>query len=170
MSDLRSPTGQFLPGHPGPRKTRHGHCANGRPSPTYASWESMWARCTSETHPVFHRYGGRGIVPCERWRSFEAFLADMGERPAGTTLDRIDNNKGYSPGNCRWATAAEQAANKRNNIRITIAGVTRIAAEWARERGLDRFTVFKRIQRGWDPVEAVTIGVRSRGHSERGAS
>ena len=92
---------------------RHGHAIGGKPSPTYRSWTAMIARCTYPSQPQYESYGGRGISVCERWRSFDNFLADMGERPAGTTLDRIDNDGTYEPGNCRWATPTEQQTNKR---------------------------------------------------------
>lgn len=81
-------------------------------SRTYVSWQHMKTRCSDPKHPSFHRYGGRGISVCERWLSFENFLADMGERPAGRTLDRVDNDRGYEPGNCRWATPKEQVNNR----------------------------------------------------------
>ena len=80
---------------------------------TYRSWCDMIQRCTNPRRDNYERYGGRGITVCERWMTFANFLADMGERPDGTSIDRIDNYRGYEPGNCRWATAIEQAQNKR---------------------------------------------------------
>ena len=80
---------------------------------TYRSWESMQARCTNPKMIKYLYYGGRGIKVCERWRSFSNFLADMGERPIGRTIDRTNNDGNYEPGNCRWATPKEQSANQR---------------------------------------------------------
>ena len=86
-------------------------------TPTYYSWGGMIARCTNKKHNRYKYYGARGITVCDRWRLFENFLADMGVRPEGLTLDRIDNDKGYMPGNCRWATAIVQANNKQKHRR-----------------------------------------------------
>ena len=99
------------------RSTKHGHSARGRLSPTYISWAAMWGSCTHPSVNSFKDYGGRGITVCERWENFENFLADMGSRPSPKhSIDRINNDGNYEPGNCRWATLKEQAANKRPRL------------------------------------------------------
>lgn len=92
------------------RATKHGHAA--RVSPEYRTWTGMVQRCTNPRAANFAKYGGRGIGVCERWRTFALFYTDMGPRPTGLTLDRVDGTRGYEPGNCRWATAKEQRANR----------------------------------------------------------
>lgn len=86
-------------------------------TPTHVSWRKMWVRCTNPNNNRFQYYGGRGITVCEAWRDFAVFLADVGPRPPGKTLDRIDTEGNYEPGNCRWATAVEQRNNRRETLR-----------------------------------------------------
>jgi hypothetical protein len=102
---------------------KHGHTKKGGYcSPTYFSWRAMIARCCNPNHEHYASYGGRGIVVCDRWRDFENFLSDMGERLIGTTLDRIDNDGNYEPGNCRWATAKQQRNNRRKR-RVVVCAI-----------------------------------------------
>jgi hypothetical protein len=132
------------------RGLRHGHYIDGKQSPEYRSWASMIARCTNPNAESYERYGGRGITICESWReSFAAFLADVGPRPSlQHSLEREDNAIGYQPGNCRWATVAEQSRNKRSTVRITLRGETRVACDWARSLGLSRTLIYERLKRG----------------------
>lgn len=109
----------------------------------------MRARCSSPKANNYHLYGARGITVCKRWMSFKNFLEDMGERPTRQhSIDRIDNNGNYEPSNCRWATKAMQANNRRTNRKITWNGVTKNATEWAKDLGIRQKTLFHRMDRG----------------------
>lgn len=140
--------------------TRHGYADKRlrKQDPTYKAWMHIRSRCRNPKDKKFADYGGRGIGVCERWlESFENFLADMGERPGpGYSIDRRDNNKGYEPENCHWATAIQQGNNKRNNRWVTLDGRTQTLAQWARERGLPYSRVTTRLSRlGWSMEEAL---------------
>jgi hypothetical protein len=127
----------------------------------------MKTRCRNERRPDFKNYGGRGIDFERRWDDFQNFLEDMGEAPAGMTLDRIDNNGHYCKANCRWATMLEQGSNKRNNRWIEHDGRRQTLTQWARELGVGRVTLLKRLQRGLTPAEAFAIPIQARIRSWR---
>jgi hypothetical protein len=132
------------------RNTKHGLSRRHRRE--YRSWKDMRGRCNNPKNDDYPDYGGRGIRVCQRWDDFAAFLADMGERPEGKTLDRIDVNGGYEPGNCRWADAKTQANNKRLNMRLTIGGASRTLQQWSEAHGVGRSTARWRLRQGW-PLE-----------------
>jgi hypothetical protein len=136
------------------RNTTHGQSR----SPEYRIWESMRRRCTDPKTVGFENYGGRGITVCERWRtSFEAFFEDMGRRPSARhTIDRLDSNGNYEPGNCEWRTMIEQQNNKRNNRTITFNGETLTLAQWERKLNIRRGALGMRLRRGWSEEKALT--------------
>lgn len=116
----------------------------------YSTWRSMRSRCNNPKSAHYQSYGGRGIKICKRWDKFENFYEDMGERPKGYSLDRIDNNKGYNKKNCRWATKKEQDNNRRDNVTITHNGETMTLTEWSRKVNISRITIRGRLKRGWE--------------------
>jgi hypothetical protein len=128
----------------------------------YRIWTSMMARCFNSGNSAYHDYGARGITVCERWLKFENFYADMGERPEGKTLDRIDNDKSYSPNNCRWASVKEQSRNKRSNVWISFNGKRQVMTDWARETGIPPATLKYRLDSGWSIEKALTTKGRKK--------
>lgn len=126
--------------------------------PRYEVWRGMLQRCLNPAHQAYARYGGRGITVCNRWRrSFADFCADVGQRPDGGTLDRIDNDRGYEPGNVRWVTRQAQAQNRRDNRVLTAFGKSRCIIEWARELGVSYQAIDGRLRRGWTLERAVSV-------------
>lgn len=132
-------------------------------SSEHNTWSGMLARCRNPNDTAYERYGGREIRVCERWLKFGAFYADMGPRPEGLTLERIDNNKGYEPGNCKWATRLDQARNRRSVIMITHNGETKNVSDWAKSIGVSKMTVHRRLNAGWpfDLILATPGGTNS---------
>jgi hypothetical protein len=123
----------------------------------------MRRRCRNRNDKNYHNYGGRGISIDPAWDDYSVFLRDMGERPKGLSLDRIDNSKGYSKANCRWASPAEQARNRRSVRHFTLDGVTRTQSEWAAITGLNSSTIHYRLRRGWTIEASITTQALPRG-------
>lgn len=130
----------------------------GRDAFTYGSFSAMKARCYDKNHQAYPYYGGAGIAVCERWLGaggFARFLEDMGPRPAGHTLDRVEGAHGYSPANCRWATKEEQANNKRDNVVLRLDGLSMTVAQWARRLEMTEATIRLRLRKGATPEVAL---------------
>jgi hypothetical protein len=142
---------------------RHGHCPAGKQSGTYKSWLAMKARC-APGHQQYKDYGGRGITICKRWLKFENFLADMGERPAGMSLDRKNNDGPYTKRNCKWSTRSEQARNSSVTKYLTRSdGVTLSMEDWSRKLGLARYGLYDRLQAGWPLEKALSTPKLNKG-------
>lgn len=134
----------------------HGHARRGNKRTEYIIWCSMHKRCFNPNCPSYPRYGGRGITVCDEWSSFACFLSDMGSRPEGHCLDRIDNDKGYSKDNCRWASYQLSGENKRSTRYLTFRGETKSIAGWSRVLGIDHAALRHRLK-NWTIEEALTI-------------
>jgi len=127
---------------------------------TYFVWRSMKARCSNPNNPYYCRYGGRGIEVCKKWNEFKGFLDDMGEKPDGLTIDRINNDKGYSKENCKWSTWKEQQRNRCSNTLLTLDGISRPVSEWAEMYGLHNNTMYGRLKRGWSHKKTILTAAR----------
>lgn len=141
--------------------TTHGHSRAGGPKQaTYKIWTSMLQRCNNPKSQKFKRYGGRGIRVSHEWHLFANFISDLGERPDGFSLDRIDNNGNYCKENCRWASPITQSHNRENNRMINFRGESMCISEWARHTGLSVPTLTGRINAGWDIERALLSPVK----------
>ncbi|MBR9703320.1 hypothetical protein GOV10_04745 [Candidatus Woesearchaeota archaeon] len=132
--------------------TKHDLCD----SRAHDTWRGMKDRCFNKRSVSFENYGGRGITVCDRWVDFKNFYEDMGDRPDGMSIDRINNNKGYSKENCQWATQKQQTRNSRTNINLTFDGKTQCIAAWAEELGMNSGMLYKRIKNGWSIEKTLT--------------
>jgi len=139
------------------RRTTHGMSTD----LTYKSWTHMQQRCFNPKATKYEIYGGRGITVCKRWCRFENFLEDMGERPSRLhSIDRIDGNGHYEPGNCRWATTRQQGNNTSRNVFLEFAGKRQTLAQWSTELGLGYDRLRRRIDCGWSVEKALTTPKR----------
>lgn len=139
--------------------TRHGMSG----SPTYTSWAAMMARCYSKNSTKYPSYGGVGISVCKEWRSFSGFYRSMGERPLGTTIDRIDGTLGYSPENCRWATIVQQQNNLKNTVKVPYLGREYTLTDLCDLLEIKRGTLSYRIKNGWPEASwGTTANYRAR--------
>lgn len=169
--DCGSPPKSFLGGHLrrglisscGCIQRMHGHTRGGAMSPTFSSWQAMKQRCINPKNQAWDRYGGRGIRVCPVWLdSFDAFLLDMGPRPTGTWIERINNDGNYEPSNCCWATPTQQGRNRRSNKRIVVNGESLVIAAAIERSSLSPHLVRKRLRVGWSIDRALTESATSR--------
>ena len=134
-------------------------------TPTWCSWKSMLDRCYHRDHKSFAAYGGRGIAVCDEWTEYVNFRRDMGERPSGMSLGRIDNSGHYERGNCRWETPKQQARNRRDSRLLSHNGITATISEWAERTGLTFGTLWRRIKNGWPVGKALTTPAKAQKNS-----
>lgn len=143
------------------RLTTHGASVGGKPTPTYSVWRGIKNRCLNPNEPAYKNYGGRGIKICDRWKdSFENFFTDMGQKPKGMWIERLDNEGDYEPTNCKWATPKEQCNNKRTNVYLTFRGKTQTVSQWNEELGYNKNVVAGRLRLGWSTEDAILTPAR----------
>lgn len=151
---------------------KHGHATHEKYNRVYAIWSHMVDRCHNENNPAYQRYGARGITVCDEWREdVDSFIdwANNNGYSDDLSLDRKDNDKGYSPDNCRWVDDVTQGNNKRNNVLITHNGETHTAAEWGRILGVDAKLLRMRKSKGWSDERIITEPIHNTGKRKNGA-
>jgi len=152
---------KFVKGHL--RSVKHGHAFPGKMTKIYKIWRSMKRRCYDKNNDNYSYYGGKGVVVCERWQKFKNFFLDMGNPPTEKhTIDRINNDRGYEPENCKWSTKQEQMQNRSHYLRIAVNGELLTTGQWERKLGLPRAAISERITNGMPPYDAVTKPFRKR--------
>lgn len=135
---------------------KHGNAERDKTTPTYNSWRGMIERCTNPSNISYKNYGGKGIKVYQSWLVFENFLSDMGEAPAGMTIERISIEGNYEPNNCKWASRHEQSRNHSRNVNITCYGRTQCLQDWANEVGINSWTIHCRVfKRNWSVKKAL---------------
>ncbi len=139
------------------RNTTHGLSKTA----TWQSFHTMIQRCENPNNPKYPRYGGRGILVCDKWHRFEEFFKDMGLKPEGKTIGRIDNDGHYEPANCEWQTDEEQARNRSNNRIVEFNGEKHLLVEWSEKMGIPHGALRQRLHRGWSVERALTEPLRS---------
>lgn len=147
------------------RNYKHGHTQNSKISPTWSSWAAMIGRCYNKTNTAFRSYGAKGIDVCPRWKGDDGFINfyyDMGDRPEGKTLDRIDGAKGYSPDNCRWATIEEQTNNQKSNVKVMWQGKQYNVSQLMKKLGIytNSGVYYTRLKRGWTVQDTFTKPIK----------
>lgn len=141
----------------GEKMIRHGHSKKRNRTREYSSWSAIISRCTNENDKFYSKYGGAGIFVCDRWLLFDNFLEDMGIRPQGTSIDRINNDDGYYKENCRWATRKEQQRNRSANRWFMFRGEMVIFVELCERFKINQSTVIARLKRGWGVEDSFSI-------------
>ena len=146
------------------RRIKHGQSRRNKHTQLYRRWITIKQRCYDKSHMSYKNYGGRGVRMCEKWRDdFEAFAAYIGDPPEkGATIDRLDVDKNYEPGNIKWATRKEQANNRRNNNVLSFNGIEMTVTQWAEELNILPVTLFSRIRLDWDVERILTTPVKGK--------
>jgi hypothetical protein len=155
LGDIAGRPRAYCKGH---NAATHRHTVDRKPTPTFRIWSAMISRCNRTSDAAYENYGGRGISVCQRWRdSFENFLSDMGERPDDLSIDRINNDGNYEPGNCKWATREEQARNKRSSHIVIWEGMEMVLKDLSILSEIPNTTLLQRLQRGMTPEQASSL-------------